>query len=85
LVAFVWPGLTALALLYVIAFWAIFTSILKIVTAISLRREIRNEWLLILSGVLSVLFGLLLTASPAAGLLALVWLIGIYALVIGVC
>ena len=83
LVAFVWPGLTALALLYVIAFWAIFTGILKIATAISLRREIRNEWLLILSGVLSVLFGLLLAASPAAGLLALVWLIGVYALVIG--
>ena len=83
LVAFVWPDLTALALLYVIAFWAIFTGILKIATAISLRREIRNEWLLILSGVLSVLFGLLLAASPAAGLLALVWLIGVYALVIG--
>ena len=84
LIAFFWPGITALALLYVIAFWAIFTGILKIVMAVSLRREIDNEWLMALSGALSVLFGLILAVLPGVGLLSLVWLIGIYALVFGI-
>jgi len=84
LVTFFYPGMTALVLLYVIAFWAIFTGILKIATAISLRREIENEWLMGLSGVVSVLFGIILAVLPGVGLLSLVWLIGIYAIVFGV-
>jgi uncharacterized membrane protein HdeD (DUF308 family) len=84
LVTFFYPGMTALVLLYVIAFWAIFTGILKIVMAISLRREIENEWLMGLSGVVSVLFGIILAVLPGVGLLSLVWLIGIYAIVFGV-
>jgi uncharacterized membrane protein HdeD (DUF308 family) len=84
LIAFFWPGITALVLLYVIAAWAIFTGILKVVMAIWLRREIENEWLMVLSGVLSVLFGLILAVLPGVGLLSLVWLIGIYALIFGV-
>jgi uncharacterized membrane protein HdeD (DUF308 family) len=84
LVAFFYPGITALVLLYVIAFWAIFTGILRVVTAISLRRELENEWLMVLSGVLSVLFGVILAALPGVGLLSLVWLVGIYAIVFGV-
>ena len=83
LITLFWPGLTALALLYVIAYWAIFTGILRVVIAVSLRREIENEWLMALSGVLSVLFGLILAALPGVGLLSLVWLVGIYALVFG--
>ena len=67
-----------------IAFWAIFTGILKIVMAISLRREIENEWLMGLRGVVSVLFGVVLAVLPGVGLLSLVWLIGIYAIVFGV-
>ncbi len=84
LIAFFWPGLTALVLLYVIAGWAIFTGILEIMTAISLRREIDNEWMMILGGALSVLFGVLLAVLPGVGLLSLTWLIGIYALIFGV-
>src|SRR5215208_4622584 len=85
LVAFFWPGLTALALLYFIAAWAIVTGILEIVGAIRLRQEIEGEWALGLSGALSVLFGVLLVVIPApAGLLSLVWLIGAYAVATGV-
>ncbi len=84
LIAFLWPGMSALVLLYVIAFWAIFTGILKVVMAISLRREPENEWLMVVSGVLSVLFGVILAALPGVGLLSLVWLIGIYALIFGI-
>lgn len=84
LVTFFYPNITAFVLLYVIAFWAIFTGIVEITMAISLRREIENEWLMGLSGVVSVLFGIILAVLPGVGLLSLVWLIGIYAIVFGV-
>src|ERR671921_1059528 len=85
LVAALWPGLSALALLYFIAAWAIVTGIFEIVGAIRLRREIEGEWALILGGALSVLFGVLLIVIPApAGILSLVWLIGAYAVAFGV-
>ncbi len=84
LIAFLWPGMTALVLLYVIAAWAIFTGILKVVMAISLRRELENEWLMVVSGALSVFFGVILAALPGVGLLSLVWLVGIYALIFGI-
>ena len=82
-VAFLLPGITALALLYLVAAWAIFTGILQIVGAVRLRREIEGEWALILGGVLSVIFGVLLAVLPGPGILALVWLIGAYAVVSG--
>ena len=84
LIAFFWPGITALALLYMIAFWAILTGILEVYGAVRLRQVITNEWALVFSGVLSVIFGILLLVQPGAGALAVVWLIGLYAIIFGV-
>jgi uncharacterized membrane protein HdeD (DUF308 family) len=80
---FIVPAITALFLLYLIAAWAIITGAFAIATAIRLRKEIAGEWLMILSGFASVLFGLLLMVFPGAGALAVVWWIGAYALVTG--
>jgi len=83
-VTFAWPGITALVLLMFIAFWAIATGIMQIVGAIKLRKEIDNELFLVLGGILSVVFGMVMLAQPGAGALALVLVIGGYAIVYGV-
>ncbi|HUI59160.1 MAG TPA: DUF308 domain-containing protein, partial [Steroidobacteraceae bacterium] len=70
-------------LLFYIAIWAIATGTLEIAAAIRLRKEISNEWLLLLSGLASVIFGVLLAAQPGTGALALLWLIGSYAILFG--
>ena len=84
LVAFFMPGVTALVLLTVIAVWAIVRGVFDIVAAIHLRKVITGEWLLALSGALSIGFGLLLMASPGIGALAVLWWIASYAVVLGV-
>ena len=78
------PGLTALVLLMVIASWAIGVGVLQVVAAIRLRKEIEGEWALGLSGLLSVAFGILAALHPGAGALALLWMIGGYAIAFGV-
>ena len=83
-VALVWPQITAVALVYLIAAWAVVTGILEIVAAIQLRKAIDNEWLLGLGGLASVVFGVILALQPGAGALAMVWVIGAYAIVSGV-
>jgi uncharacterized membrane protein HdeD (DUF308 family) len=83
IIAFVWPGLTALGLLYVIGAWAIITGVIEIVSAVRLRAMIPNEWFLIVSGALSVLWGLILFIFPGTGAIALVWIIGIFAIIYG--
>src|SRR5580704_9899795 len=84
ILTFAWPAITAIALLYVIAFWAIFTGIFEIIAGIRLRKVIANEWLLLLMGAVSLLFGLFILFAPGAGALAIVLWIGAYALVFGV-
>jgi uncharacterized membrane protein HdeD (DUF308 family) len=84
IITFVWPGITALALLFVLAGWALITGVLEIVAAVRLRRELRGEWLLAVAGVLSVLFAIFLVITPGAGALVITWLIGWYALFAGV-
>jgi uncharacterized membrane protein HdeD (DUF308 family) len=78
------PGITAFALLVLIAAWAVVTGIAEIVAAVELRREIRGEWLLAASGILSIAFGALALVFPGASALALVVVIGAYAIVFGV-
>jgi uncharacterized membrane protein HdeD (DUF308 family) len=78
------PQITALALLFYIAVWAIATGLLEIVAAIQLRKEIAGEGWLLLGGLASIAFGMLLMARPDAGALAVLWLIASYAVVFGV-
>jgi uncharacterized membrane protein HdeD (DUF308 family) len=84
LVTFWAPGITAISLLWYLAFWAILSGIFEIVTAVRLRKEIRGEGWLMLAGVASIVFGVLLLVRPGAGALAVITFIGAYALVLGV-
>ena len=84
LVTFFMPGVTALVLLFFIAGWAIVLGVFQIIGAIRLRKEIDNEWLIGLSGALSVLFGLVLLFAPGPGILGLIWVIASYAIVFGI-
>jgi uncharacterized membrane protein HdeD (DUF308 family) len=83
-VALVWPGITALAFLFLIAGWAIMTGILEVVAPLSFPMSGGRGLLSVLSGIVSIAFGVLIAAQPASGLLAVVWLIGVYAIIIGI-
>jgi uncharacterized membrane protein HdeD (DUF308 family) len=84
ILTFSWPRLTAMGLLYLIAFWAIVTGVFEVITAIRMRHEIRGEWMMALIGILSVAFGFLLVAFPLTGALSVVLIIGAYAFATGV-
>jgi uncharacterized membrane protein HdeD (DUF308 family) len=78
------PAITALALVIYIAAWALMVGASEIVAAIKLRHEIKGEWFLILMGLLSIAFAVLLLWNPVAGAAALIWIIGWYAVIFGV-
>ncbi len=78
------PRITALALIIYIAAWALMIGATEIALAIKLRREIKGEWFLILMGLLSIAFAVMLLWNPLPGALALVWLIGSYAIAFGI-
>jgi uncharacterized membrane protein HdeD (DUF308 family) len=84
IIAFAWPHVTALVLVILIAAWAMVTGIFEIAAAIRLRQMIEHEWLLGLSGVLSILLGVLLVAEPRAGVILWAWTVGAYALFFGI-
>jgi uncharacterized membrane protein HdeD (DUF308 family) len=83
LLILIWPGVSVFGLLYLIGVWGISTGILEIMAAIRLRQHFTNEWLLLLTGAGSVIFGLLILVVPRAGVLAVVWWIGTYAILFG--
>ena len=78
------PELGGITLTYVIAAWAIVTGILTIISALRLREEIDNEWWLVLSGVLAIIFGILVFQNVLAGVLTIAWVFGIFAIVVGI-
>ena len=80
---FVWPGITALALLYVIAFWSLVNGFSLIAMAISERKQLTGEWVIALTGILAVLLGITLMITPGAGALAITWAIGWWAILSG--
>jgi uncharacterized membrane protein HdeD (DUF308 family) len=82
--AFFWPEITALWLLALVAFWAIFVGILQLIAAIRLRREIEGELWLALGGIIAIAFGVYLIVNPGDGLVSLVWLVGFWAVAFGV-
>lgn len=82
ILTFFYPGITAQALIYFIGFWAILTGVLEMMAGFEL--PVSRDWLLVLAGVLSVVFGVLVLFNPASGAVAIVWLIGFYVLLFGV-
>lgn len=93
ILVFLWPNITAMVLLYLVAIWAIGMGVFQILAAIELGRDARGEFWLVLGGgefwltfggLLSIVFGTLLVAFPGAGLISLVWLVGMWAIAFGV-
>ena len=84
LATFFYPGVTAMVLLYLIAFWAIAHGVLEIIAAIEFRKVIEGELLLGLAGLLSIAFGVFIVMRPGAGALSIVWVLGAYAFVFGI-
>jgi uncharacterized membrane protein HdeD (DUF308 family) len=80
---FVWPGITALALLFVIAAWSLVSGISLIAIAVSERKRLTGEWVIVLTGILAVLLGVVLMITPGAGALAMTWAIGWWACLSG--
>jgi len=80
----IWPAVTLVAIILMIAVWALITGVVEVVAAIRLRRFIINEWFLALCGILSILFGIVLLFNPGVGAITLVWILGTYAIFFGI-
>ena len=83
-VALIWPGITALAFLYLIAAWAILIGVAELVAPLAFPMSFGRGLLLVFGGLVSIVFGILIAAQPSSGLLAVVWLIGVYAILMGI-
>jgi uncharacterized membrane protein HdeD (DUF308 family) len=83
-VTWFWPGLTALAVLYLVVAWAAVTGVVYIVASVELHDDIPHSWLLTLSGLLSLALAALLAVDPRSGILSLVWAVGLFAIISGV-
>ncbi len=84
LIAIFWPQITALALVYIIAWWAIFRGIFEIVAAIRLRKVIEGEWFMLLSGIVAIAFGVLVFFSPLVGAISIMLVLGWYMIWLGI-
>lgn len=84
IMTFAWPAATGMVILLLIAAWALLTGTLQVVTALRLRQEIQGEWFYVLSGAVSIIFGLLLVARPGAGAMAVITVIGFFAILAGI-
>jgi uncharacterized membrane protein HdeD (DUF308 family) len=84
IIALARPGIAAVTLVYLVAVWAILSGLVELGAAYLLRRIVRNEFLLVLGGVVSIVFGILLAINPSAGVVTIVWLFGAYMLIFGV-
>ncbi|GGM18460.1 HdeD family acid-resistance protein [Nakamurella endophytica] len=82
----VWPGATALVLLYIVGIWAVVGGLAAVLSALALRRHgARSGWVWVLVfGIAAVVFGVSLLVAPVAGILTLLWLVGVWALIAGV-
>ncbi|MBV8694724.1 MAG: HdeD family acid-resistance protein [Ktedonobacteraceae bacterium] len=83
-IALVWPAITAVVFLYLLAAWAIIIGIMELIAPLSFPMRGGRAVLTALAGLVSIVFGILIASQPAAGLLTVVWLIGVYAIVFGV-
>jgi len=83
-VALIWPGITALAFIYLLAAWAILTGVFEVITPLAYPMGGGRALLTALAGVISIIFGILIASQPSSGLLAVVWLIGVYAILFGI-
>lgn len=83
-IAVLWPGLTALALVILAGVWAIATGVLEIAAALRLRHELTGEWVIVLLGAISVVAGVIILVRPDLGAVALATVLGVYAIIAGV-
>lgn len=82
--AVIQPGIAVLAFLAIVGVWTLAVGVMQVIGAIRLRKEIEGEWWLLLTGVVNILFGVFLLAQPVEGVVAVGWLIGSFAIAIGV-